>query len=99
MELISYLEVSELILAGLELENRVSFASPYQTPWLEPPIDMHDAQLGVDEHGIDREPHEPRVDVVAGLEPHGGAFRQARVSEQSASAPEKVVIRDHVPRE
>jgi hypothetical protein len=53
--------------------------------------DAHDGEASVEEDGVDRIPHEPRVDRVRRTEKQAFALAERRPSEQAAKASERCI--------
>jgi hypothetical protein len=50
---------------------------------------VHDGEISVEEDGVDRIPHEPRVDRAHGPEKQALALAERRPSEQAAETSER----------
>ena len=61
------------------------------SPRAEVALDLQHAQLAIQKDGVDREPHEPRVDGPGAADHETVAFRQRLPAEQPARALPKTV--------
>ena len=58
-------------------------AAPGDTPWSKRLRDTEDAEIPVEEHGVDREAHEEHVNRRGGADPEPCAYRELFPPEQT----------------
>ena len=83
-------------LAGGELEDLPRASAPPESPGADVRRHSDDAKVTVEEHHVDREAHEPRVDRRARIDQQPFVARELPAAEEAAKAREEAVC-DHAP--
>ena len=85
-EAVARADPAPLALAGGELEDGAGSATAGRSPGLQVRRRVHDNEVVVDEHGVDGEAHEERVNRRRRPEEKALTMRKARSSEQASHA-------------
>ena len=85
-ELVADLEVAARTLTGRELDHALRAALADNAPGRNLPCKVHDSQISIQEHDVDREAHERRVHGGCGPEEHPLAPGELLPAQQAAHA-------------
>src|SRR6185437_14830848 len=87
-------ELAPLGLAGRNLEYGLRATTACSAPWLEIRCDLHDSEVAIEEHGVDRKAHEGHVHRRRRLQENSFTTRQVAPAEEPFHAHERCVRED-----